>query len=431
MAAKVTPTVTKAVTDYSKFTPAQVANQSKYLSNLYATNPAKKTWAASEIAKLHTATSPTSFGLPTMTTGGGSDTLAKTTATPIPADTSLQDMYAEQLKGSQDAVNAGTQATVTEALNQKAALAPMYDQARSGAYVTGRVNAIGNNEQLASQGLSGALYGSPTSGTSETSRIAGNVSMQDAINSFTKDEKNAVNTLDQEILKAKTAGNVELARLASENKASLMAALIAKREKEATQAKAEYTANIGQFGGDYMAEAKRVGVNDPHYAELMAAHYSKAANNAAEALKQKNIDTTNNQAAQNEKDRVAQDKITNALAYYTAHKPPASSITKPQSAAQLWAEAYTATKGDPTAMAEYIKNKAGFESSGTLPQASVGTQIVDNKSDSNADSYSIDDIKTEVENAPTIQAANKILQGYIDKYGVNQAQVDYIQGKTQ
>lgn len=284
-------TVTKAVTDYSKFTPAQVTNQSKYLNNLWAKDPSKKTWAAAEIKKLSDAANKnivysSDLGRKTGTSSTATDTTVPAATTPN--DTALTDLYAEQLKGSQAAVNAGTDATVTEALNQQKALKPMYDEARSGAYVTGRIGAIGNNEALASQGLSGALYAAPTSGTSETSRISQNATMQQAINSFTKDEKNAVNTLDQEILKAKTAGNVELARLASENKTSLMAALIAKREKEAEQAKADYTANIGQFSNDYQAEIDRLGPNDPHIPELKAAQNAKIAANlaAAETLKQ-------------------------------------------------------------------------------------------------------------------------------------------------
>lgn len=51
-------------------------------------------------------------------------------------------------------------------------------KARSNVYTGARVSAIGNNEILASKGLSGGLYQNSTSGVSETSRIAENLNLR-------------------------------------------------------------------------------------------------------------------------------------------------------------------------------------------------------------------------------------------------------------
>lgn len=55
---------------------------------------------------------------------------------------------------------------------QNALIGQQHDQAARDAYANARISAIGNNEALAAQGLAGGLYQNPTSGMSETSRVA-------------------------------------------------------------------------------------------------------------------------------------------------------------------------------------------------------------------------------------------------------------------
>ena len=71
----------------------------------------------------------------------------------------------------------------------------MYTKAKSGAYATSRISALGNNEQLAAQGLAGNAYAKPTSGYSETSRIYQDVAMQNNLNALGESQRSALQEL--------------------------------------------------------------------------------------------------------------------------------------------------------------------------------------------------------------------------------------------
>jgi hypothetical protein len=400
-------------TDYTKMTPDQVANQSKYLNNLWATDPNKKSWAAAELKNLsETANKGIVYSSDLGRKKPASTPTTKITeeATPV-QDTNLSDLYGTLLNGQIDAVNAGTNATVSEALYQKSQVKPMYDSARGSAYVGGRLSAIGNNEQLANQGLSGALYSAPTSGTSETSRVAQNISMQQAINSFTKDEKDALNTLDREILKAKTAGNVEIARLASENKAQLQQALIAKKEKDFQ----EEVANIGRYSNNYMAEMQRRGKDDPLYGYLEDARNKKIVANLtaqSEAAQQdwennfKMLQETNDQ--KNENARIAISRASQSKSGKTIGNTGKTYQELYQDAVKAIPSEF-GTPVDYDAVEEYIQRAIGAN---PMVYGMQGSAV------------NLSQIKNAIINAGTDAAAQRLLDMYAPY--LSQGQFDYI-----
>ena len=71
-----------------------------------------------------------------------------------------------------------------------------YAKARTNAYTTARLSAIGNNERLAAYGLAGNLYAQPRSGYSETSRIYQDVAMQNSINALGEEQRKALQELE-------------------------------------------------------------------------------------------------------------------------------------------------------------------------------------------------------------------------------------------
>lgn len=96
--------------------------------------------------------------------------------------------------------------------DQNEQIAQAYENARRQAYVNSRLDAIGNNEVLASMGLSGNLYTSPQSGYTETARIAENLQMRNAIADANTQEKADVNALAIEMMKQNANLDMETAQ---------------------------------------------------------------------------------------------------------------------------------------------------------------------------------------------------------------------------
>ncbi|OQB25862.1 MAG: hypothetical protein BWY11_00138 [Firmicutes bacterium ADurb.Bin182] len=97
-------------------------------------------------------------------------------------------------------------------LNEQAEeLARRADEARSRGYVNARLEAIGNNEALASLGLAGSLYDEPRSGVSETSRIARDIGMRNDINAVTRMENELRNEIALQLSQAGLTRDYEYA----------------------------------------------------------------------------------------------------------------------------------------------------------------------------------------------------------------------------
>lgn len=101
-----------------------------------------------------------------------------------------------------EAMDAAYNQTKAQYMAQAEQLKGQYDTTRGQAYTTSRLNAIGNNEALASMGLAGNMYEGPTSGYSETSRIAENTAMRGSINEANLAERQARDSIADAIIQA-------------------------------------------------------------------------------------------------------------------------------------------------------------------------------------------------------------------------------------
>ena len=160
--------------------------------------------------------------------------------------TAIQKAFEAKNKALQDGLN-----------TQLGEIKQSSDDNRSNVYVNSRLSAIGNNEQLASQGLAGGLYGSPMSGKSESSRINENVALGNNINAVNRQqtslENNAKNTIGSQI---------------ADNQLQMAQTIAQLRQQERESQKAEYASTIGAYAGDYQQEINRLkamGYTDDDY----------------------------------------------------------------------------------------------------------------------------------------------------------------------
>lgn len=102
--------------------------------------------------------------------------------------TNLDTTYNAALKAIKQAYSDTLKANNAAAAKNKEDIKKNYDAKRKDAYVNARLSAIGNNENLASKGVAGALYDSAKSGMSETSRIAADNTLRNNINSLNTGE---------------------------------------------------------------------------------------------------------------------------------------------------------------------------------------------------------------------------------------------------
>lgn len=122
---------------------------------------------------------------------------------------SAYDAAGQYYKQAVDAAYASNKANLDA---QASALSDQYDAVRNQAYVNARLNAIGNNEILASQGLAGNLYDNPVSGVSETSRTAQNIGMRNDINAATRQENAERDAIALEIIRSGYTRDAEYAK---------------------------------------------------------------------------------------------------------------------------------------------------------------------------------------------------------------------------
>lgn len=200
-------TPTKATTTLPTYIPAPIRDT---LAKVVTSQINKATTTAS-------AASPSVVTAPKATT---TKTASKATVAATPASTISWAMPEDEYYGGggggssassgynaaqqayKEAMDAAYNQTKAQLQSQAAGLKDQYDTTRGQAYTTSRLNAIGNNEALASMGLAGNMYEGPTSGYSETSRIAENTAMRGSINEANLAERQARDTIAQEIVKA-------------------------------------------------------------------------------------------------------------------------------------------------------------------------------------------------------------------------------------
>lgn len=124
--------------------------------------------------------------------------------------------YNGAISSYQNAVAQMKAALNAQAEQQKAQTAENYETARRQAYVNSRLDAIGNNERLAALGLSGNMYVEPQSGYTETSRVAQNVQMRNAIDAANVQEQADINALTAELMRANADLDLQSAQYLAE-----------------------------------------------------------------------------------------------------------------------------------------------------------------------------------------------------------------------
>lgn len=184
-----------------------MANTKKYLIDGQATDPnARFTAYSNELYKAENEPALTAL----------TEAHANRIANPPKAGYDY-DYYAGLLKQQADRDKGIVNQNYTNYLNQASAqqtdLAGGYDRLRGQTYSGSRQSAIGNNEALAAQGLSGNLYSSPTSGYSETARIYQDVALRNIIASYNEEEKEALRIMTDAIRQANLQKQQQLAQI--------------------------------------------------------------------------------------------------------------------------------------------------------------------------------------------------------------------------
>lgn len=171
----------------------------------------------------------------------------------------------------QNAYQARSRAQQEAMKNELANLKTQADADRSGAYVNARVSAIGNNEQLASQGLAGGLYQNPTSGMSETSRIRQDTALGNNLNAVTMQQRQLENQARVEYATNNADNQLEMAKVIADLKMQQEQAGREQAQFNASQAQNQAQLNMSQ--GQFNAEQKASGADQ--YMQIVQALNSK------------------------------------------------------------------------------------------------------------------------------------------------------------
>lgn len=152
--------------------------------------------------------------------------------------------YDNQLNAYKTALQSAYDSQAAANLNAQNKLKSQYDAARSNVYTNNRLSAIGNNERLAALGLAGNLYDYARSGTSETSRIAQDVSMRKSLSSLDQGQADAYSEYQLALLQAQKEADMNYANKVAEVEA-------AKIPYQMALAQALATVSGGGGGGGY------------------------------------------------------------------------------------------------------------------------------------------------------------------------------------
>ena len=160
--------------------------------------------------------------------------------------------YDNQLNAYKAALQSAYDSQAAANLNAQNKLKSQYDAARSNVYTNNRLSAIGNNERLAALGLAGNIYDHARSGTSETSRIAQDVSMRKSLSSLDQGQADAYSEYQLALLQAQKEADMNYANKVAEVEA-------AKIPYQMALAQALATVSSGGGGGGYYSTSKKTG----------------------------------------------------------------------------------------------------------------------------------------------------------------------------
>ena len=113
-----------------------------------------------------------------------------------------------------------------------------YDTLRAKTNASARISALGRNEELAAKGLAGNAYDDARSGVSETSRIRGDIALQNDINAAYRDQAAAEQEQDASVIQADLQRQQNIANYTAQAKVDQ-----AKAEAEAKKDQANYELN--------------------------------------------------------------------------------------------------------------------------------------------------------------------------------------------
>lgn len=167
------------------------------------------------------------------------------------------DNIAKARKAALDSAYEAQAATINA---QRPELENQYKNLRAQTYANARLSAIGNNEALAANGLAGNMYSNPTSGYSETSRIAENNALRNALASANQQQVLANTALDNQITQAGLARDQAYQ--------SQLADLEAQRLNAAqteNQFAAQYNLNVQQANDAAAQQARQNALNELQY----------------------------------------------------------------------------------------------------------------------------------------------------------------------
>lgn len=161
--------------------------------------------------------------------------------------------YDNQLNAYKAALQSAYDSQAAANLNAQNKLKSQYDAARSNVYTNNRLSAIGNNERLAALGLAGNLYDYARSGTSETSRIAQDVSMRKSLSSLDQGQADAYSEYQLALLQAQKEADMNYANKVAEVEAAKIPYQMALAQALAT------VSSGGGSGGGYYSTSKKSG----------------------------------------------------------------------------------------------------------------------------------------------------------------------------
>lgn len=175
-------------------------------------------------------------------------------------------------KSGLDSLYAGYKANEDKLNAQIPKIAQQYDRQRSLAYANARINALGNNERLAAKGLGGNAYAAPTTGYSESSRIADDNALRNALNYANMQQQGTEDDIRGQINDLALQRDKGAADLYTQLAQALMGA-----QQSESQFAANYGQNQSQFDQNYALQKLQMEEATRQFNEQMAA---QAAQNA-------------------------------------------------------------------------------------------------------------------------------------------------------
>ena len=167
------------------------------------------------------------------------------------------DNIAKARKAALDSAYEAQAATINA---QRPELENQYKNLRAQTYANARLSAIGNNEALAANGLAGNMYSNPTSGYSETSRIAENNALRNALANANQQQVLATTALDNQITQAGLARDQ-----AYQNQLADLEAQRLNAAQAENQFAAQYNLNVQQANDAAAQQAKQNALNELQY----------------------------------------------------------------------------------------------------------------------------------------------------------------------